>query len=181
MVDNSVRVYAAAKLLESLSKNSSLLFHIMNSRKALTPPYLQAVHRSVPGKRSLKNKLEQKSVKSRWEKSDQLLLSLIQLWADTFMMQEDKFPGYMVVFRQLSKDGVKFPARDPNMRMFMEQFVKDSPMYDYVEQIAGRSHKPAVEQVDQEEAKAPPRQKQLPVPQSLSFDFELNPPDTSFG
>ena len=99
MVDNSVRVYAAVKLLESLSKNSSILFHIMNSRKALTQPYLHAVHRSVPGKLSIKNKLEQKSVKARWEKSDALLLSLIQLWADTFMMQEDKFPGYMIVFR----------------------------------------------------------------------------------
>ena len=58
MIDNSVRVYAAAKLLESLSKNSSLLFHIVNSRKALSESYLKAVHRSVPGKLSIKNKLE---------------------------------------------------------------------------------------------------------------------------
>ena len=54
------------------------------------------------------------------------------------MMQEDKYPGYQVIFRQLSKEEVKFPARDPNMRMYMEQFCKDSPMFDYVEQISGR-------------------------------------------
>lgn len=77
MVDNSVRVYACAKLLESLSKNSSLLFHIMNSRKALSQSYTTSVHRSVPGKLSIKNKLEQKTVKMRWERSDALLLSLI--------------------------------------------------------------------------------------------------------
>jgi len=94
MIDNSVRVFTAAKLLETLSKNSSLLFHMMNSRKALCTAYLQAVHRSRPGKLTIKNKLEQKTVKMRWEQSDLLLLGLIQLWADTFMMMEDKYPGY---------------------------------------------------------------------------------------
>jgi hypothetical protein len=65
-------------------------------------------------------------------------LGLIQLWADTFMMQEDKFPGYQLTFRQLSKEKVKFPPRDPNIRMLMEQFVKDSPMYEYVEQLCNK-------------------------------------------
>ena len=61
----------------------------MNSRKAICQAYLQAVHRSRPGKLTFKNKIEQKQVKARWEKSDRLLLGLIQLWADTFMMMED--------------------------------------------------------------------------------------------
>jgi hypothetical protein len=77
MVDNSVRVFACVKLLEALSKNSSLMFHMMNSRKALCTAFLQAVHRSRPGKMSIKNKLEQKSVKMRWENSDKMLLGLI--------------------------------------------------------------------------------------------------------
>jgi hypothetical protein len=77
MVDNSVRVFQCGKLLEALSKNSSLLFHMMNSRKALTPAYMQAVHRSRPGKLTIKNKFEQKSVKYRWEQSDRMLLGLI--------------------------------------------------------------------------------------------------------
>jgi hypothetical protein len=58
MIDNSVRVFAVAKLLESLSKNTSLLFHVMNSRKVLCHPYVVAVHRSIPGKLTIKNKIE---------------------------------------------------------------------------------------------------------------------------
>ena len=30
--------------------------------------------------------------------------------------------------------------RDPNERMLMSNLVKDSPMFDYVEQISGRSN-----------------------------------------
>jgi len=45
-------------LLESLSKNTSLLFHVMNSRKVLCHPYVVAVHRSIPGKLTIKNKIE---------------------------------------------------------------------------------------------------------------------------
>ena len=67
-----------------------------------------------------------------------MLLGLIQLWADTFMMMEDKYPGYQLVFRQLSKEQVKFPMRDPNIRMYMEEFCKDSPMYDFVEQLCNK-------------------------------------------
>lgn len=63
VIDNSVRVYSCAKLLEALSKNSSVLFHIMLSRKVLSDCFLTAVKRSRPGKLSIKNKLEQKSVK----------------------------------------------------------------------------------------------------------------------
>lgn len=31
--------------------------------------------------------------------------------------------------------------RDPNERMLMSSLVKDSPMFDYAEQIAGRANK----------------------------------------
>ena len=66
------------------------------------------------------------------------MLSLIQLWADTFMMYEDKFPGFQIIYRQLRKEGVQFPARDPNERILMSSLGVDSPMFDYVEQINGR-------------------------------------------
>jgi hypothetical protein len=42
------------------------------------------------------------------------------------------------VYRLLRKEGVQFPVRDPNVRMLMENLAKDSPMYDYIEQLAGR-------------------------------------------
>jgi hypothetical protein len=54
------------------------------------------------------------------------------------MMQQDAYPGYSIIYRELCSERVKFPPRDPNMRMLMEQFCKDSPMFDYVEQIAHR-------------------------------------------
>jgi len=30
--------------------------------------------------------------------------------------------------------------RDPNIRMFMSNMVKDSPMFDFVEQISGKEN-----------------------------------------
>jgi len=55
-------------------------------------------------------------------------------------MQEDQYPGFQKVYRQLRKEGVKFPMRDPNIRMFMSNMVKDSPMFDFVEQISGKEN-----------------------------------------
>ncbi len=66
------------------------------------------------------------------------MLYLIQLWADTFMMKEDHFPGFQLTYRMLRKEGVKFPMRDPNVRMLMSSLGVDSPMFDFVEQISGR-------------------------------------------
>ena len=54
------------------------------------------------------------------------------------MMKEDQFPGFMMIYRQLRKEGVTFPPRDSNMRMLMENVCADSPMFDFVEQAAGR-------------------------------------------
>ena len=66
------------------------------------------------------------------------MLSLIQLWADTFMMLEDKYPGFQQAYRLLRKEGVVFPPRDPNERILMGSLGVDSPMFDFVEQISGR-------------------------------------------
>jgi len=54
------------------------------------------------------------------------------------MMKEDQFPGFLVIYRQLRKEGVTFPTRDSNLRMLMENMCSDSPMFDFVEQEAGR-------------------------------------------
>ena len=42
------------------------------------------------------------------------------------------------MYRQLRKEGITFPMRDPNLRVYMENLVKDSPMYEFAEQSAGR-------------------------------------------
>lgn len=42
------------------------------------------------------------------------------------------------MYRQLRKEGVTFPVRDSNLRMLMENMCNDSPMFDFVEQAAGK-------------------------------------------
>ena len=44
----------------------------------------------------------------------------------------------MTIYRQLRKEKVSFPPRDSNMRMLMENMCSDSPMFDFVEQAAGK-------------------------------------------
>lgn len=86
----------------------------------------------------VKLKLLSRQVRLRREQTEAQLLSLIQIWADTFMMKEDQFPGFLTIYRQLRKEGVNFPSRDSNLRMLMENVCADSPMFDFVEQAAGK-------------------------------------------
>ena len=39
-------------------------------------------------------KLESKEKRALWQQVEDKTLSLVQLWADTFMMYEDRFPGF---------------------------------------------------------------------------------------
>lgn len=137
LVDNSKRFYQLVSLLEACSKNSNRLFHRCLSTTAFADAFLSSLKR-VRGKHKVMQKMESKEVRNRWEKAEFQLLGLIQIWADTFMMQEDEFPGFQKVYRQLRKEGIQFPQRDPNLRMLMSSICADSPMFDYVEQIAGR-------------------------------------------
>jgi hypothetical protein len=49
--------------------------------------------------KGLKHKFWSKEVKKRWDLIEDTLLYLIQLWADTFMMYEDEFPGFQIAYR----------------------------------------------------------------------------------
>lgn len=62
------------------------------------------------------------------------------------MMHQDEFPAYHSVYKQLCLEKVKFPNRDPNMRMVMESICKDSPMYEYVEQLNNKEIKQPMQQ-----------------------------------
>ena len=83
-----------------------------------------------------------------------MLLGLVQLWADTFMMHQDKYPGYFQAYRTLCFEKVSFPFRDPNIRILMESVCQESPMYDHIEEMYNRTKpvrqkpepKPAVEE-----------------------------------
>ena len=65
-----------------------------------------------------------------WRKVEDRVLGLIQLWADTFMMQEDAYPAYMRIYRELRKDGLKFPPRDPNERFMIKFEGEPSPAFE---------------------------------------------------
>ena len=90
-----------------------------------------------------------------WRKVEDRVLGLIQLWADTFMMQEDAYPAYMRIYRELRKDGLKFPSRDPNERFMIKFEGEPSPAFELADMesqpigsgsgIVEERKKPAVE------------------------------------
>lgn len=88
------------------------------------------------------------------------------------MMLEDEYPGFQKLYRQLRKEGLKFPMRDPNLRMLMSNIISYSPMFDHVEEIAGRTNKST-----EEETKQPRPNKKIKLPNDqknvLSVEEEM--------
>jgi hypothetical protein len=72
-----------------------------------------------------------------WRKVEDRVLALIQLWADTFMMQEDAYPAYMRIYRELRKDALKFPPRDPNERFMIKFEGEPSPAFELADMEQG--------------------------------------------
>ena len=136
--NNSKQILFCTELIEICTKNGDLNFHRYLATKKFAGVFLKLLDRKR-GK-GLKHKFWSKDVKKRWDKTENILLYLVQLWADTFMMMEDEYPGFQIVYRKLREEAIKFPMRDPNERMLMSYLVEDSPMFDYVEQISGRAN-----------------------------------------
>jgi hypothetical protein len=95
--NNSKRILLAVELLELCSKNGDLNFHKYIGTKKFASAFLKVLERRR-GK-GIKHKFYSKDVKKRWDKVEELLLYLVQLWADTFMMMEDDYPGFQVAYR----------------------------------------------------------------------------------
>lgn len=92
------------------------------------------------GKKKLFGKKEKGLNKYYKDKAEVKALYLIQLWADTFMMYQERFAGVHECYRTLRKEGVEFPERDPNERLMMENLKGiDSPMFDFIEQSTGKA------------------------------------------
>lgn len=72
-----------------------------------------------------------------WRKVEDRVLGLIQLWADTFMMQEDAYPAYMRIYRELRKEALKFPPRDPNERFMIKFEGEPSPAFELADMEQG--------------------------------------------
>ena len=71
------------------------------------------------------------------------------MWADTFMMKEDQYPGFAWAYRLLRSEKIEFPMRDPNSRILMGNLVDDSPMFDFVEEMCGRKYERKVDPLPQ--------------------------------
>ena len=95
---NSKRVILCLQLVEVCSKNGNLQFHKYIGTKHFVPTFLKLLERKR-GKNKLKYKFYPKDMKKRWDQIEDLILYLIQLWADTFMMMEDEYPGFQMVYR----------------------------------------------------------------------------------
>ena len=92
-IDNSKSLWQLVQLIEMCSKNTNVLFHKCLSTDAFVEAFLASLKR-VRGKHKVVATLEKKDAKIRWSKAENQLLGLIQIWADTFMMREDDFPGF---------------------------------------------------------------------------------------
>ena len=53
----------------------------------------------------MREAMASKVLKDRWRRVEDKTLELIQLWADTFMMYEDDFKYFQLVYRQLRAEG----------------------------------------------------------------------------
>ena len=143
-IKNARKIKLTLDLIEICSKNGNLQFHRLLSAKDFADQFLFLLKKvrissilirfQRRGKAGLiTKKLVSKQNKLVWEQIEERILYMIQLWSDTFMMHEAKFPGFQLTYRQLRKEGVKFPDRDANERMLMSSLGVDSPMFDYVE------------------------------------------------
>lgn len=67
-----------------------------------------------------------------------------------------------------------FPLRDPNLRMLMSNICSDSPMFDYVEQIAGRTVKSSTSTKEESKhVKQKKKEKPQEEAKELSIDEEM--------
>ena len=96
-------------------------------------PPLVALLKRRRKKLSVLDKMTRLYKEAGWRLVEDRVLGMIQLWADTFMMQEDRFPVFMCVYRELRKEGMKFPPRDPNERYVIKYEGEASPAFELAE------------------------------------------------
>ena len=106
---NLQRLKWSVELLDIISKNGTEFFLMIIARTELFHEEFLLILKSKRGKTGLKDKVLSKQKKQTLDEVQEKLLALIQLWADTFIMHEDKFPLFQKTYRLLRKEGVKFP------------------------------------------------------------------------
>lgn len=142
--------YFALCLLEICSKNGDENLHEQVCKQKFLDTFMTLL-KSRRGKKGILIKKEKGLNKVYKEWAENKALYLIQLWADTFMMHQDKFSGVHECYRLLRLERVEFPEREANERLLMENLKGiDSPMFDFVEQLAGKSKPKNLEEVKKE-------------------------------
>jgi len=121
-------------MLEVLSKNGSTGFHEYLAQEDFMKEFMKCF-KLLRGRGGLLSRFESKSNRALREKLQDQGLYLLQLWADTFMMYQDTYPGFQKYYRELKVEGIQFPERDLNERTMMENLTGiSSPMFDFIEQ-----------------------------------------------
>jgi hypothetical protein len=145
-------------LLDTCVKNCGMNFHYYANKGALVPALIKLLKRRRR-KLNVLDKLAGLYKDKGWRKVEDQVLGLIQLWADTFMMHEDKYPTFMSFYRDLRKEGLKFPPRQANERFLIRFEGEASPAFELAEfEAQHRSSQAPVR---------PPPPKKWPIPSLL--------------
>jgi len=125
---NGVVTKNTIDLLESLIKNCNQRFQYEMCNKK----FVEVVLKLLKKKRGKAGGFWGKIISDSDENLpyiEKKLVYLVQLWADTFMMHEDEFKPIIECYRLLRKEGVPFPARDPNEKFMINFQGITSPVY----------------------------------------------------
>lgn len=115
------------QLLETLCKNCNMRFlYELNNKKLVDALMKVIVRRRDRAKYGTKASKTSNPLKID---AEDRVLYLIQLWADTFMMHQSEFRNIHEAYRNLRKDGVQFPERDPAQRVVMNFQGTVSPVF----------------------------------------------------
>lgn len=119
-------------LLDTCIRNCSLDFHRAASSLGLIPVLVGLLKRRRK-KLSVLEKLARLYKDAGWRKIEDQVLGFVQLWADTFMMHEDKYPAFMAYYRDLRKEGLRFPPRETIERLIIQFEADASPSFELPE------------------------------------------------
>jgi len=147
-------------LLDTCVKNCGMHFHRYVNNRGLLPALVGLLKRRRK-KLNMLDKLAGLYKDRGWRKIEDQVLGLVQLWADTFMMHEDKYPTFMTHYRELRKEGLKFPPREANERFMIRFEGEASPAFELAEleaQLRGQSP----QEVSRTPLPPPPQRKPIP-------------------
>jgi len=115
------------QLLETMCKNCNMRFLYELNNKKLVDALLKFLQRRRD--RAKYGTKAPKSSNPLKNDAEDKVLYLIQLWADTFMMHQAEFRNIHDAYRNLRKDGVMFPERDPNQKFMINFQGQVSPVF----------------------------------------------------